>query len=219
MRLGASHRPLEIDDDGIMDVIKMMTLPTFSNFYPLFHPVEVVPARDIVQQGNWGKYYVKDDSMKIIGIAKVFRNENAASFRSQYGSNINSLFDFQALNDMMSAVTVPETFSFISPNTVELFPKYYNTSNFLVVGKFVHPDHLATVPFNLRDQFLKLAIADVKIALYPIRKHFGSINSTYGTIELGLELVEGGTDERKDIIDEWSHQYFKEPNRKKIFIY
>lgn len=219
LELGTSHRPLEIDDAGLLEIIKLRTLPTFSGFYPCFEVVDVCPTRDMVEQGNWGKFYVRSQ-LEVMSIAKVFRNENAVMFRNQFGNNISNIFDLQAFQDAISAVYTPDTWSWIPPCTIELFPKYYNTDNFLVIAKCVHPDHLQTLPKEgLRDEFIKLALADVKIALYPIRKRFASVNSTYGNIELDLEIVENGKQEREDLLEKWRVQFHKEPQRKKMYIY
>ena len=36
MELGASHYPLEIDDNGLIDIVKKRTIPVFSSYFPYF---------------------------------------------------------------------------------------------------------------------------------------------------------------------------------------
>jgi len=218
MTLGASHIPFEIDDDGIMDIIRLRTLPSFSKSFPHMEIVDVDPIRDRINPSEYGKYFLRSD-LKVTGVAKAFRNEQATQFRNMYGAQITNLFDYQAFMDSISAVYTPDTWAFHPPNIIEMFPKYYNADQLLVVAKCEHPDHLMTIPEGLRDEFIDLALADVKIALYPIRKRFASVNSTYGNIELNLEVLENGREERKEILEKWHREFFKEPNRKKIFFY
>lgn len=216
MTLGASHIPFEMDDDAIMEVIRLRTIPSFSKSFPCMEIITVDPIRDRCNPHEYGKYFLRSQ-LKVTGVAKAFRNEYAVMFRNQFGANITNLFDYQAFSDAISAVYTPDTWAFLPPNIIEMFPKYYNADHLLVVAKCEHPDHLMTIPEGLRDEFIELALADIKIVLYPIRKRYASVNSTYGNIELNLEILEGGKDERKEILERWHAQFLKEPNRKKIF--
>ena len=218
-KLGASRRPLPMTDEEIMDTVFEETLLTFSNYYPYMFPF-IVQTDTAKVDGYEGVYFINvGDDMSIIGVSKIFRTEARMNNIPRNYVADGSMMDMQLMTDIRSATQIPETFKFIAPNKVEVFPKYIRDSNFMLELKLVHPRHLATIPLNLREQFLKLAEYDVKIALYSIMKHDSNLNTAFGSIDLKLEDLENAEDKRDALLELWDTKYIKEPNRKKIFIY
>jgi hypothetical protein len=119
---------------------------------------------------------------------------------------------------MLNIAKQPVTFNFYPPNQVEIFPKYYLPDNLDLQIKVVHGDDLFTIPISLKDEFIKLALIDVKASLYPILKNYDQINTPYGTINLNISDYEGMEDKRKDLEDNWTTKFMKEPLRQKIFL-
>jgi hypothetical protein len=180
-------------------------------------PIEVNTVRDLVDRNDYGKYFLRTE-FEILGIAKLLRGESAVLYKTVILNNTLNMFDNQIINDMLSSVNVPSTFNFLPPNKIEVFPKYVSEPNFLAVLKVIHPSHFYTVPMSLRDEFLKLALYDVAMSILAIRKQFTNLNSPFGNIELNMDDLESAEDKRNTLIDEWDHQYYKEGNRRKIWI-
>ena len=71
---------------------------------------------------------------------------------------------------------------------------------------------------NLIDEFYKLAIIDVKRAIYNIRKNFPSISTAFGNLEFDLDSVQGMDDKKQELLEKWDSQYYKSPRRKRLFV-
>jgi hypothetical protein len=219
-KLGASHRPLPIDDEEILDTIYQETLYTFSNYYPFMHNIQLDGADKTKQvPGENGVFFLETDGLEIIGVSKFFRGYDFYSGHYYPRFQPQDFFESQMYADLRSAVEVPDTFEFVPPNRVEVFPKYHSAHQMLFVVKCVHPQHLGTIPISLREQFFRLAELDVKISLYQIMKMYDQVNSAYGTIELKIEDLEQAEDQRRELLEIWDTQYLKEGNRKRLYVY
>lgn len=99
-----------------------------------------------------------------------------------------------------------------------VYPKIEKYGEALIEVKAVHPDHLRTIAPNMREQFLKLALDDVLISLYPIRHRFDSLNTPYGQIQLFMDLVDNASSDRESLLDSWRENILRQDNAKKIWI-
>lgn len=218
MRLGASHNPLPLSDEDILNLIYEETLYTFSNYYPFMYDITIDGDKYAVP-GECGVYIipVEEKGLEILGISKLFRSEGyyTGSLYPQY--NTNNFFEMQMATDIASAVQVPDTFKFIEPNRVEIFPKSTSNYNFMLQIKCIHPPHLGTIPMSLREQFLKLCLLDTKIAIWAILKNYNQLNTAFGTIDMHIEDYENAQQERDELLELWKNNFHKEPNRKRIW--
>ena len=83
----------------------------------------------------------------------------------------------------------------------------------------VHPDHFGTIPLNMREYFLKLALYDVEIMLYHIRRRFQSLQTTFGEMELFVDELAEAEDKKKELLEEkFLVNSIKSSNRKKLII-
>lgn len=217
-KLGASHKPLPLGDEDILDTIYEETLYTFSNYFPLMWKVVVDGTKDNVL-GELGVYTLKTDGLEILGVAKMMRGEGFVNGSLYPQIRSNNIFDMQMGADIGSMIEIPDTFQFIPPNRVEVFPKYVSNRNILFVVKCIHPRHLGTIPLAMRDQFFRLCELDVKVSLFPILKNYDQLNTAFGNIDLKIDDLERAEDERKELLDIWDTQYLKEAGRKRLYIY
>lgn len=216
--LGASHRPLPISDEDIIDIIQDDTLTTFSNYFPYLYNVEIKATNRVPNRA--GVYFIDGDGLEILGVFDVKRT-HGSPFLEGYADSYVSAVDgmsHQLITDISSYTQVPTTFEFLPPNMVEVFPKNYFNENMLVTLKCVHPAHLATVPLSMREEFYTLALLDVKIALWQILKNYSGLATAVGNIELKIEDYEAATSERKDLLERWRENYLKDSLRRKIWI-
>lgn len=102
---------------------------------------------------------------------------------------------------------------------VEVFPKSYTHTDWLCEMRLIHPAHLATIPTTQAEDFLKLCLYDVQIALYPIRSRFVNLNTAYGSIELFMEGLQDAKTNRETLIEKFQGRFLKSGNRKKVFVF
>ena len=57
------------------------------------------------------------------------------------------------------------------------------------------------------ESFYKLAVLDVKGALYPTIKHYTGLETSLGRIELQIEDWQNAAQDRKDLLNEWDENY------------
>lgn len=216
MNLGASLQVLELDANQIMDVVRTQTVPTFSIYYPHYHLLTINTAEDKVPN-RFNTFYLKTQ-MEILGVSKVL----AENYMGNSGLPL-AYYDSDPVNrqmtaDIASMFLQPITFQYEAPNIVSVFPKTQLLGNFTVEVKTVHPDHLATIPLGYLNEFLECALYDVRIALYPIRQRFSTINTTFGNLELFMDRLESAYDDKRQLLERWRNNFNKSSRHRKIFI-
>ena len=216
LNLGASIQVLELSNEDIMSVIETQTLPTYSLFYPNFQYIEVIPKRDKVP-GRFNTFYLRTD-LEIIGVSKLLAENylgNSGLPMAYYDSDpVNR----QMTSDVASMFFQPITYEYETPNIISVYPKTNLVGNFTVQLKTVHPKHLATIPFAMRNEFLKCALLDVRIALYPIRQRFTTINTTFGNLELFMDKLDSASDDKEQLLETWREDFNKSSKKRRMFI-
>lgn len=214
--LGATLQVLELSTEEIMDVIRHETLPTFSKYYPFYTLLKIHPIEDKVPN-RFNAFYIKTD-FELLGVSKILA-ENYMGNGGLPLANIDSdPINRQFTADIASMYIQPITFDFEEPNIVSVYPKSALMGTFMLEIKVVHPDHMATIPLSMRDEFLKLALFDIRTTLYPIRHRFANINTTFGNIELFMDKLESASDDREALLEKWRANFYKSSKRRKIFI-
>jgi hypothetical protein len=214
--LGTMLQEIELSQEEMMRVIFQETLPTFSKYFPYKYRMTVGNADFI--QGSLNTYEIPNsDNLEIIGIHKVFISNMA-----QFGSTMIPLsynpFETQIFNDFVSMTVTPVTWTYIPPNKVTVFPKIVNYQSAILEVKSVHPKHMKTVPMNMRDEFMRLALLDVLVSLYPLRKRFETMTTPFGTLQPFMEMVERSIDDRNALLERFNSLVLKDSNAKRIFI-
>lgn len=218
-QLGATTRPLPLTDDEIMEIVIEETLPTFSKFYPYFYNLSVDPRTDTLESKKQKSVYIMNtQGMEVLGVARVYRTDGSAADNRYPYYNTNNIFDIAIANNYLSATEVPQTFQFYPPNLIELYPKNFSNTPFVVIAKCIHLPSLQTIPMKLKDEFFELADIDVAIALFPILKHYDQINTPFGTIDLKINDLEDAKNRRNELIEKFTSKFMKEPERRKIWI-
>jgi hypothetical protein len=214
--LGSMLQELELSQEEMMRVIFQETLPTFSKYFPYKYRLNVNENEFV--PGSLNTYYIPNrDDLEIIGIHKLFLRN-----MTQFGSTMIPMsfnpFENQIFNDFVSMTVTPVTWQYLPPNMVTIFPKIVNYITALVEVKAIHPKHLKTVPMNMRDEFLKLALLDVLVSMYPLRHRFESFTTPYGAVQPFMEMVDRSIDDRKELLERWNSLYLKDATAKRIFI-
>lgn len=225
MMLGAPYKVLPISDEDILNIVFEETLYTYSSYYPYFTDIVINGDKDRVPgDENMGIYYLDNnvqfgDDLEIMGVARVLRKDGYYTTSLYPVYRESDFIDIQLATDLSSATQVPDTFKFLEPNKIEIFPKSRTNYSFQVRVKCVHPRHLGTIPLSMREYFFKLATLDVKIALFYMLKNYDQLNTPYGNIDLKIEDYEQAVQEREELLQLFKANYWKESNRKKLWIY
>ena len=225
MYLGYKFSQLEVSQEEILDIIRMETLPTFSKYFPYPVNTSVDTSLDLVPNST-NTFYLHSET-EIINVNRVITNTLLNQYTSvdcvatqvspaYYTDPISRQLD----RDLYSAVKNPITFRFIAPNKVEITPRsVVGLGQLMIQINTVHPDHFGTIPLNMREYFLKLALYDVEIMLYHIRRRFQSLQTTFGEMELFVDELAEAEDKKKELLEEkFLVNSIKSSSRKKLII-
>jgi hypothetical protein len=212
--------PFENADQEMVNVIKSRTLGTFSRFFPddvkiSFDLKDLQALKDLYQESI---YVIPDvfGDRKILSIRKIFPRSLLIS-SGYYAPYIDSspemyqaMMMTQANANLMSSLSPPFTFKFKEPNIVYL----YNVSTMYGILDFEfnmeHSKNLSTIKDTMYETFFDLAILDVKKLLYGSMKHYKTLNTAYGTINLEIDDWANADSERKDMVEKWRDVYHLE---------
>lgn len=216
--LGYRFTDLEISPDEIMEDLKMFTLKTYSKYFPYITNINIIKAEKLDDKYN--KMYVDTNGLEILSINRLITGNmeyvdptiiTRTSFQPDIFSSISSM-------DMYSMVRNPITFRFYPPDVVEVYPAVIGLANACLYVNCVHPEHFGTIPANMEEQFLKLAVLDTKINLYHMRHRFSNLQTAFGDIEMFIDDLQEAESKKEELIEYWRKNAFKNANRKRIYI-
>ena len=122
------------------------------------------------------------------------------------GNLINQMMLANAGTSLMNQMIPKLTFKFEAPRTLYIYNAYSSSKVVIDLG-FEHDKSLASIPETCREDFLKLALLDVKENLYPTLKHYTEINTAIGNINLKLDDWANAEDQRRELIEKWDDTY------------
>jgi hypothetical protein len=221
MELGVSHRVIELMSDQLIRTVKEESVQVFSQYYPHLMKHVINEKEDRVNPKMTGRYYIKVEDWEILGVSKFLADSMSQGIASPYYAPYQSYqdpFDAQIGADRRSMVEEPITWKWIPPNQVETHQKWIYGGNLTIEIKVVHHEDLWTIPLTYREEFMKLALLDCKIATYAIRSQFSQINSPFGNIELNVDDLREAPQKREELLEKWRGNFGKQANRRKIWV-
>ena len=217
--LGYKFTELELEPDEIMDDIRQYTLRTYSKYFPYITTVAIDKSEKV--DGKTNRFLIRPDGLEIMSINRLITGNmeyvdptiiTRPSFQPDIFSNITAM-------DMYSMVRNPITFRFYPPNVVEIYPAVVGMATATLYVNCIHPEHFGTIAANMEDQFLKLAVLDVKMSLYQIRHRFANLTTPYGSIELFIDDLQEAESKRDELLELWRANSLKNANRKRLYIF
>lgn len=207
-------------DNIIKTIIEDITIPVFSIYFPdkdtirmSLNDLELLEKTSVYQ-----KVLLPDfQTRKLLYVFNVSYNQDNISGTGFYGSGV-PLLQGGVFRQIMLAnaganlmnITVPKmTFKFEAPRTVYVYNAFTSTMLQWELG-FEHDKSLASIPETVREEFLKLAMLDVKENIYPTLKQYTEINTALGNINLKLDDWADADNMRKDLLDKWDDVYHLE---------
>ncbi len=211
--------PFDNPDEALLNVIKIKTLPTFSQFSPYYMTFMINTSE--LQSSSNSTY-----QSKIFTIPNMFGDRDILFVRSidldlseladgyvdpiYIGNEINyeDLMTAQATANLMSLAIPSVTFKFHPPNKIELFNTGLAFDNrYKVTVALEHSENLTTIPKTSWTSFMKLATLDVKKFLYDNLKLYGNLQTAYGNIDIKIDDWSNAEQERNDLIREWEDSW------------
>lgn len=216
MDLGIYGLALPIDDldDKIMEVIKLRTIKTYSQFFPHIQKLEINLQELEYTTNNFNqRSYILPDifgDRRIVSIRDVEQIGRGTSGYTYPEMNFGLFEDFalgQANANIASAMSPPTTFEFINPNKLTLYNTYLFNNRVIIEFALEHFSNLQSIPPSQWETFEEWAIVDVKQFLYGILKHYNEIQTAHGTINLHIDDWANANQERKELLEKWRQVY------------
>lgn len=208
-----------------LDIIQDITLPTFSLFYPNYIRGILITEKDAIRSYNPTtrktgifKYKIPnfDQKVEILDIADFYHpfNDRSSSLLTYLPYTAGNMVSSLAATKVLSAVPHVNsvyTVTFEPPDIVVIQPVPDRHVDFTIDIKVVR--QLNQIMPTYRDDFMKLALLDVKIALY--NKYINARNSgSYGGIEIesGLDEFSDAQGDRESLLDIFREDCYKHYN-------
>ena len=210
--------PVDNVNELLQNIIIDITLRTFSTLAPTYEKVrlKLSDLECIDKHSNYETYLLPDIFMnrELLFIKDVYYDESRISGVAYWGggapilhgNTMNQAILSNAAMPLVNKMIPKITFQYEHPRKVTLWNVF--ASDMLVFEMaFMQDKSLASITPTQEESFIKLAILDVKHALYQILKHYPEINSAYGNINLKIDDWAQAESERKTLLDEWENTY------------
>ena len=225
-RMGAYSRKLELDDDSLIRILEQETLPTLSVYFPYYIEYILDTVTNQLPGAN-NQFYLPSEieGFYLLGVERVLPCIGASQSTGMgnvYGGvmpSLNNFINMKLDQTILSAFMVPNTFTFFPPNTIrlngELNFTMYKRLNLTL--KVTHNKNFSTFHPGLREIIMKMAFYDIALDILGIRKYFQSLSTTFGEVDLNLDMLEV-SDRRDDLIETLRKNQLKNSVVKKIYI-
>lgn len=203
---------IESSEFYLEDVIKEITLPTFSRFYPYRINGIVIRQSDAIRTYNpstrqmgYNKYKIPNhgEDIEYLDIANFYHpyNDKSSNLSCSYGGG-NFIASIAASKVMSAVPHVNSVYvvEFEPPDIIIVSPYPMYHVDFTVDMKCVRKLHQIMPMY--KDDFMKLALLDVKMALYNRYINLRS-SGNFGAMELnpGLEDFSSAENDREELLD------------------
>lgn len=205
--------PFEDTDETFMDIIKIKSIPTFSEYFPkvLNLTLDLRTLEKIQDNYNESIFVLPDafGDKEILYVRQVQQKSRISGRMGYMGGmdTFNGMMMTQVNADLMSLVEPAFTFKFTRPNKLHLFNITAMHNMIDIELGMEHDENLMSIPNSSYTSFLKLVTLDIKEFLYNQMKHYNDIQTAHGTISLKIEDWSDAVSERKELIEKWEDSY------------
>lgn len=218
--------PIENVNDFIRETIEMITIPTFSLYQPYYQTLHINtsdlqkdPRYDDTSSEKSAYLLPLFETQKLLTVADVQYSDNQSfNYNGVAGYALIGLMPYTNTSliqqSMLSNVTsqmyqnmYPRlTYDFIEPRTLIIYNQIVSNSLAITLS-FEHHKSLATIPSTCDKSFFDLALYDCMINFYQIAKHWSSIETSIGTINLHIDEWQDAESKRTELLNEWDNTY------------
>ncbi|MGL6099524.1 MAG: hypothetical protein ACRC0G_07850 [Fusobacteriaceae bacterium] len=228
-RLGVRTLKLSLGDDDLLDIITGETVDTFSTHIPYIFN-DFITVEDKVPN-SVNTYYLDDcmtrhKDVRCLGVYDVVMSNglslNEANIQDMgkytngepsfkhpgyMHTGIESIVLSGALANITSAFEFArEVFTFEAPNKLTI-TRHKVTDYAQIKFQATHPKDLSTIAITYEEEFFKLSLLNIKIALYAEMKMYDQIETTFGNITLKIDEWSSAEQDRESLIKEWADKY------------
>lgn len=197
-------------ENVIMDVIKTMTIPIYSQFVPWIRHGDIhVNSLKVVDRIK-GIYMLPafltlTPVMYVADVSLPFQNTRGTygDIAPAYGINrsVQGVATSQAYMMLAGQMRAEPTFEYLGENKIRLYGYPKTELSFKVACE--HEPNGETIPEGCYDSFMELATLDMKIFMYNTLKLYDGIPTAFGNINLKIEEYQSADADRNTLLDKW----------------
>ena len=227
MRMGIYGISLPIEDVNgyIREIIELFTIPTFSLYQPYYQHFHVntdelqKDPRHEASSDRSAYLLPLFENQKLINVADVkYDDTQSLNYSGVAGYALIGLMPYtntslyqqamltQATSQLYSHMYPRLTYDFIEPRTLIIYNQIVSNSLDITLA-FEHHKSLATIPYTCEKSFFDLALYDSMINFYQIAKHWDTIETSLGNINLKIEDWAEAESRRNELLNEWDNTY------------
>lgn len=209
--------PIEDIDKEIKDIIIDITLPVFSLYNPYEDHlyIDLQNLERVEKTSTYQSYLLPSAlSEKLLYIKDVRYDDRCISGLGYWGGDIPYLSGVLTEQTLISNaaknltnLALPKlNFQYEPPRKLTLYNNYASLK--VIIDMCCKQDQsLQSIRPTAEESFFKLAVLDVKENLYQLVKHYTTIQTAYGTVELKIDDWADAANERKELINQWDDSY------------
>ena len=209
--------PIEDIDKEIKDIIIDITLPVFSLYNPYEDHlyIDLQNLERVEKTSTYQSYLLPSAlSEKLLYVKDVRYDDRCISGLGYWGGDIPYLSGVLTEQTLISNaaknltnMALPKlNFQYEPPRKLTLYNNYASLK-VIVDMCCKHDQSLQSIRPTAEESFFKLAVLDVKENLYQLVKHYTTIQTAYGTVELKIDDWADAANERKELINQWDDSY------------
>ena len=209
--------PIEDIDKEIKDIIIDITLPVFSLYNPYEDHlyIDLQNLERVEKTSTYQSYLLPSAlSEKLLYIKDVRYDDRCISGLGYWGGDIPYLSGVLTEQTLISNaaknltnMALPKlNFQYETPRKLTLYNNYASLK-VIIDMCCKHDQSLQSIRPTAEESFFKLAVLDVKENLYQLVKHYTTIQTAYGTVELKIDDWADAANERKELINQWDDSY------------
>jgi|WetSurSiteA1Bulk_404760.scaffolds.fasta_scaffold00070_34 hypothetical protein len=210
--LGFPFMHLELEDEQILEYIKLYSLREFSYYVPDVKTMSLnvqLEANKVPGKGN--EFYLNEpDGREIINVSNIYFDQSDlyALGHPPFGAfTMGELPEWAlAVNNAMTTKmfsSYDKTFEFKHPNIVRISPMNFQMKFVTVEYERIQSEDFSEVPNDIQVLFEELALADIMIVLGRIRKKYagGNLKTPFGEIPLESDIFEEGQTKKREVVE------------------
>lgn len=209
--------PIEDIDKEIKDIIIDITLPVFSLYNPYEDHlyIDLQNLERVEKTSTYQSYLLPSAlSEKLLYVKDVRYDDRCISGLGYWGGDIPYLSGVLTEQTLISNaaknltnMALPKlNFQYEPPRKLTLYNNYASLK-VIIDMCCKHDQSLQSIRPTAEESFFKLAVLDVKENLYQLVKHYTTIQTAYGTVELKIDDWADAANERKELINQWDDSY------------
>ena len=222
--------PKELDKDSWVEVIKNITIPYFSRYFP--NKIRYNINSSTIYEG----FHLIDEDLiqgdvKIIGVRDIAFEALALEGANSYSCTRYGIYDTLNTSFSVEDVAMGQMFAntrslfdmglyidFVEPNKIKITnctgnPVNYSMQKFPIDLLIEHAPNLMTIPVTQMNMVEKIATCDIATHLWGTLKYYDHIPTTFGEIDLKMTDIEEWKGRKQDIEQELNEGYVSAANK------